>query len=826
LSTIGLVVTASSALAQLSTEDLDRLREQGMREGWTFTVGMSDAVRRPLQDLAGLVPTADARTPYKFDSTIPKQITPADFNWCDLGGCPSVRDQAGCGSCWAFTAIGAMESAILISEEVLVDLSEQALVSCRSGGCAGGSFAVAFDRLRCEGPVDPCGESGAVPESFFPYQAANVDCTCPFPHPYCIEDWAFVGDGYHTPNLAQIKRAIMTYGPVATGVHVTGSFQAYAGGVFNACDPVSGINHAVVLVGWDDAQGTNGVWIVRNSWGADWGENGYMRLEYGCLSIASEVCYVDYHKRDCNGNEVSDLQELALESSDDCNVNGIPDECDIASGTSWDQNGDGAPDECVTLYVDADATGSSDGRSWANAHSSLQDALVHASDSGWFVQEIRVAEGKYTPDRGAYQIPGDQSATFHLRSGVVLKGGYAGTGSTNPNIRDVRRYRSVLSGDLRGDDGSTVRREDNSYHVLTGSRAGSSAVLDGFTIEGGNAVANDPFDRGGGMYNLGGRPTLINCTFRGNTVGAYGGAMYNGNFGSPSLTNCLFDGNRSEFHGGGVYNFNRSDPTFTGCIFKENTAGYAGGGLLNFASSPLLINCLFDGNAAVGYGGGMLHYAGSAPTVNSCTIYGCSAESGGGIYSYASSLTLLNSILWANVASQGPAAASGGDSILDVAFSDVEGGEAALHATSGSVLQWGEGNMDVSPIFVPGPTGAYYLSHVSAGDSTNSPCSGAGSATSASLGLSLRTTRSDERVDVEVVDLGYHYPLTHVPLATGDFDRDRDVDVADFAAFQICFARLVSGGVSPACRIFDTEPDGDVDLDDLSAVMGMLSTPR
>jgi hypothetical protein len=86
----------------------------------------------------------------------------------------------------------------------------------------------------------------------------------------------------------------MTYGPVSVGCAVTEAFGAYTGGVFNENDPHAQINHAVALVGWDDNQGANGVWFLRNSWGSWWGEEGYMRIEYGVCKVGYAACYVNY----------------------------------------------------------------------------------------------------------------------------------------------------------------------------------------------------------------------------------------------------------------------------------------------------------------------------------------------------------------------------------------------------------------------------------------------------------------------------------------------------------------------------------------------------
>ena len=116
----------------------------------------------------------------------------------------------------------------------------------------------------------------------------------PINDPYLIDSWHFVGFPQGVPPTDSIKQAIMTYGPVSVGCAVTQAFGAYNGGVFNENDPQAQINHAVALVGWDDSQGENGVWFLRNSWGPGWGEDGYMRIEYGVCKVGYAACYVNY----------------------------------------------------------------------------------------------------------------------------------------------------------------------------------------------------------------------------------------------------------------------------------------------------------------------------------------------------------------------------------------------------------------------------------------------------------------------------------------------------------------------------------------------------
>jgi hypothetical protein len=365
----------ASAVAQLSGEDIEALRQRGQAEGWTFSVAESQATTYPLEWLCGAVEPPDWRDTAIFDPCEPQRNLPVSFSWF-WGGVTPIRDQGPCGSCWAFGAVGAMECAIRLRYDGIQDLAEQWLVSCTTAGsCSGGWHTTSFDYLKCNGLKDPCGGTGAVMEADFPYKASDVPCGCPYSHPFCLDSWAAVGYQWSIPSVEQIKQAILDHGPVAVCVYVNDAFQAYHGGVFNACED-HWINHVVVLIGWDDRKGTSGAWRLRNSWGASWGESGYMWIEYGCCRVGYATCYVEYDWQDCNNNGIHDALDirrkisldcnanlvpdecdLATGLSADCNANGIPDECDIASGYSQDANGDGVPDECGFLVGDLNCDG-------------------------------------------------------------------------------------------------------------------------------------------------------------------------------------------------------------------------------------------------------------------------------------------------------------------------------------------------------------------------------------------------------------------------------------------------------------------------------------
>ncbi len=375
----------------------------------------------------------------------------------------------------------------------------------------------------------------------------------------------------------------------------------------------------------------------------------------------------------------------------------------------------------------------------------------------------------------------DREATFQLINGVAIKGGYAGYGELAPNVRDFELYETILSGDLLDNDGPNfTNNADNSYHVVTGSGTNATAVLDGFTITGGNANGSLENRNGGGMYNWEGGPTVTNCTFTGNAAQVFGGGMLN-RWSSPTLNNCVFRENLSDNHGGGMsnvtstptltnctfsgnravmaggmHNFIGGDPTLTNCTFIGNTARWYGGGMRNKDwSSPTLTNCTFSRNAVTdlnGSGGAMRNVNWSSPTLTNCTFaansatYGSTLACGSYQQSEPSNLELTNCILW-----------DGGDeiwnednSVIRITYSDVQGG-------------WpGTGNINANPLFVDSAIGDYHLL-------PGSPCINAGDP--GYIALPGETDLDGKpRVIAGRIDMGV-YEFNHIPVADAGQDR-------------------------------------------------------
>jgi len=309
-----------------------------------------------------------------------------------------------------------------------------------------------------------------------------------------------------------------------------------------------------------------------------------------------------------------------------------------------------------TIYVDADANGLNDGSSWADAYNYLQDALTAASSG----DEIRVAQGIYKPDQGVGINSGDRMATFQLKNGVVIKGGYAGFGEPDPNARDIELYDTILSGDLDGNDIDVndpadlldePTRAENSYHVVTGGGFQAATVLDSFTVTAGNGNGGGGiYDRGGGVYNHEGSPTLRNCAIRGNAAFYGGGGIYN-LYSSACLVDCTLTGNYVRGMGGGVMNV-VSTTTLTHCAISGNATGNVGGGMFNLRGHVTLMNCIVSQNSAGSRGGGLDNMHGNA-SINKCIIRENSAHTGGAVCNIGSNSTFMNCTIMGNLARYG-----------------------------------------------------------------------------------------------------------------------------------------------------------------------------
>jgi uncharacterized repeat protein (TIGR01451 family) len=236
------------------------------------------------------------------------QALPAAFDWRDMGKVTSVKNQSTCGSCYAFAALGNIESKLLIDGAGTFDFSENHAKECNwyeTGGsgtsCGGGSYFVVANLLS---------KKGTALETCDPYVPSDVSCRSTCPYQKTLLDWRIINGGT-VPNTGVLKQYIYDHGPVFTAMYAghydawDTEFSSYDGSYTLYHPGTETPNHGVLIVGWDDSlthAGGTGGWIVKNSWGTGWGENGYFEIGYGSASIGTDSSFMyDWQDYDTSG---------------------------------------------------------------------------------------------------------------------------------------------------------------------------------------------------------------------------------------------------------------------------------------------------------------------------------------------------------------------------------------------------------------------------------------------------------------------------------------------------------------------------------------------
>ncbi|KAF8790646.1 procathepsin L-like [Argiope bruennichi] len=197
---------------------------------------------------------------------------PSSVDWRKEGFVTEVKNQKDCGSCWAFSATGSLEGQHKRKTGKLVSLSEQNLIDCSTKeegneGCNGGMIDSAFDYIKKHG-IDT--------EESYPYIAKEQKCH------FRQQNVGATMTGYvDIPENDEeaLKKAVATVGPVSVAINAKGSgFMFYRSGIYDVsqCDPQN-LNHGVLVVGYGTENGKD-YWIVKNSWGTGWGEDGYVKM--------------------------------------------------------------------------------------------------------------------------------------------------------------------------------------------------------------------------------------------------------------------------------------------------------------------------------------------------------------------------------------------------------------------------------------------------------------------------------------------------------------------------------------------------------------------
>jgi len=356
----------------------------------------------------------------------------------------------------------------------------------------------------------------------------------------------------------------------------------------------------------------------------------------------------------------------------------------------------------------------------------------------------------------------DQSAPLISENSIAENWNYGRGGgiysdASSPTITGNRIYENYVNdrgGGIfcTGDSSPEISNNDISWNI---SQQGGGICLAG------NCSANVSFNSirensatyGGGIACAGSVSLTIDSNLiKRNIAYEQGGGIECYNCSTPVVTNNSIVENEADSYGGGMYCENSFSLISNNVIARNLANGYPhvqgeGGGICCIGSEDVISNNIVWENQACVFGGGISAYSSSSPTlVNNTILKNSAITAGGGIGSYTnSSLIIVNSILWDNDAPTGTEAFVGYTSILDISYSDTEGGQASISVDSGSSLIWGAGNIDADPLFVDAANGDLHLACVS-------PCYGAGD----NLAPSLPTVdfEGDPRVIHNNVEMG------------------------------------------------------------------------
>ena len=270
-------------------EKLDSIIEHNSREDKTWTRGLNQYSAMTSEELAEHFHfvenqanadqncSATGRTSPLTGGELGDSATPETWDWRNKGGVSPVKDQGNCGSCWTFSTVGCLESAHLIKYGVLQTYSEQQLVDCAGAfdnhGCNGGLPSHAFEYVHYTG--------GIATEDAYSYKGVDQNCT--------VKSSEFALSCDHSVNITaldenELKESVYQQ-PISVAFQVVDGFSDYSGGVYTSTSCANGpsdVNHAVLAVGYghDEASGLD-YWLVKNSWGTSWGDDGFFKIERG-----------------------------------------------------------------------------------------------------------------------------------------------------------------------------------------------------------------------------------------------------------------------------------------------------------------------------------------------------------------------------------------------------------------------------------------------------------------------------------------------------------------------------------------------------------------
>ncbi len=674
LTALVLVLSLLSFAARSQKSEEERISELNRliaEKGWHWKAGITSVSGLSLEEKkkrCGVVFPPDL-----FKRNIPVVTAPAGatfdpaFDWRAHNGTTIAKDQRSCGSCWAFAAVGQLEAHALIYDDRADDLSEQQVLVCNTQGsdCGGGWAGAAYEVFD-----DP----GCVHETCMPYEANH---TLP-----CTDDACFVharisGYYYVGSDINSIKQALLE-GPVWTSMETYNNLYDYVWGCYNdGRDGFVGY-HAVLIVGWDDSRcGGDGAWIIKNSWGRDWGIDGFGYIKYGACNIGSGSYQIYYNESTVYvrvdspaGGEILDVGEdhpvtwtTGRETPDSVSIllsldGGVHYDSTIASGlwgvSSYNWTVPELPVTTAKIKIIAYFGGEIAGFDTSDDDFTIKGRPCrYVSPAGnniypyslpaWAASSINDALDAAVAGDTIMVASASYSAQLIIDTPVHMLGGWNSDFSAwNPATYLTTLYAS----------GS----------VVSFMNAGDGCGIEGFTITGGTgrlAQLPDNGTYGGGIFSY-----LSSPVIRGNVIAACGIATANdlsrgGGIccysGTPIIEDNVITGCAAQ-SGGGIYLYQSNaivrGNRISGSFPHESYTGLrAGGGICALHSTVALEGNSISDNDGYKYGGGAYFdlstatIDGDSITLNDCFTYG------GGIYAEHSPLAITHATILSNTAS-------------------------------------------------------------------------------------------------------------------------------------------------------------------------------
>ncbi len=580
IASLFLLAAAPASAEKSDDERIAEINKRNAELGYEWTAGktsVSGLSAEEKKKLLGLLPMPAGWKDNRPALTAPTGAVYATaFDWRQNYGVSPVTNQRSCGSCWAFAAVAQLESHTMIFDQRLEDLSEQQTVDCDpwGGGCDGGWVPSALELFVSD---------GCVTEQCYPYEVRS-DKPCRTSLLGCsivskISDFSPV-----TNSVDAIKAALQT-GPVSSAFYVDDDFYDYRSGCYNNGTVTADVNHAVLIVGWDDNQCSGqGAWIIKNSWGEGWGMEGFGYIKYGVCNIGSYAYQIVYQPTDV-------LVHLTAPAGGE--IWNVDEQYDITWYTSRQ-----TPDS-ISILLSVDGGANYD-------HVVANGLAGTATSYGWTVPNIPVNTARikiiayWGGDEGGYDMSDENFEIKGAPYRYVSKSG----GNVFPYSLPAWAATTIQDAVDAGVPGDTI--------IVAGDTYNQAIIVE---------TAVYLYGGWNGDFTVRDPETYV-------TKIQAGGSLVS--FMNVSSGPC------------GIEGFVLANGSGTYLPMPAN--GIYGGGILSYQSSPVIRNNRIDscGVAPVldfSGGGGIACYGGT-PLIEGNVIEDCLAQAGGGIYLYETEATI------------------------------------------------------------------------------------------------------------------------------------------------------------------------------------------